>query len=102
MDIRTREAVINNKKVKVQVWDTGGQQRYRPILASCYRGALGVIIVFDVTNKISFHNIKQWMAEVEEFAENSNLPRIMVKYYIKQYSTISNSKETFSSYSNDF
>ena len=102
VDIRTREAVINNKKVKVQVWDTGGQQRYRPILASCYRGALGVIIVFDVTNKISFHNIKQWMAEVEEFAENSNLPRIMVKYYIKQYSTISNSKETFSSYSNDF
>ena len=78
VDIRTREAVINNKKVKVQVWDTGGQQRYRPILASCYRGALGVIIVFDVTNKISFHNIKQWMAEVEEFAENSNIPRILV------------------------
>ena len=107
VDIRTREAVINNKKVKVQVWDTGGQQRYRPILASCYRGALGVIIVFDVTNKISFHNIKQWMAEVEEFAENSNLPRIMVKCYIKQYcikqySTIINLKETFSSYSNDF
>ena len=78
VDIRTREAVINNKKVKVQVWDTGGQQRYRPILASCYRGALGVIIVFDVTNKISFRNIKQWMAEGEEFAENSNIPRILV------------------------
>ena len=35
-----------------QVWDTGGQQRYRPVLASCYRGALGVIIVFDVTNMV--------------------------------------------------
>ena len=36
----------------IQVWDTGGQQRYRPVLASCYRGALGVIIVFDVTNMV--------------------------------------------------
>ena len=79
VDIRTRETIINNKKVKVQVWDTGGQQRYRPILASCYRGALGVIIVFDVTNKMSFQNIKQWMVEVDEFATESNLPRILVK-----------------------
>ena len=79
VDIRTREDVINDKKVKIQVWDTGGQQRYRPILASCYRGALGVIIVFDVTNRMSFKNIKQWLVEVEEFAPDSNLPRILVR-----------------------
>ena len=79
VDIRTRETVINNKKVKVQVWDTGGQQRYRPILASCYRGALGVIIVFDVTNMVSFSNVKQWLDEGEEFATESNLPRILVQ-----------------------
>lgn len=78
VDVRTREDVINEKKVKIQVWDTGGQQRYRPILASCYRGALGVIIVFDVTNKMSFKNISQWLLEVEEFAPDSNLPRILV------------------------
>ena len=81
VDIRTRETVINNKKVKVQVWDTGGQQRYRPILARCYRGALGVIIVFDVTNMVSFSNVKQWLDEVEEFATESNLPRILVQRY---------------------
>jgi len=78
VDVRTREDVINDRKVKIQVWDTGGQQRYRPILASCYRGALGVIIVFDVTNKMSFKNISQWLLEVEEFAPDSNLPRILV------------------------
>ena len=78
VDIRTREDVINDKKVKIQVWDTGGQQRYRPILASCYRGALGVIIVFDVTNKMSFKNISQWLVEVEEFAPDCQLPRILV------------------------
>jgi len=78
VDIRSRETVINNKTVKIQVWDTGGQQRYRPVLASCYRGAIGVIIVFDVTNKISFKNIKQWMVEVEEFTTNSAIPKILV------------------------
>ncbi len=89
VDIRTREAVINNKKVKVQVWDTGGQQRYRPILASCYRGALGVIIVFDVTNKMSFNNVKQWLDEVDEFATESNLPRILVNFSFLFFVSIS-------------
>lgn len=60
------------------MWDTGGQQRYRPILASCYRGAIGVIIVFDVTNRMSFRNIKQWMVEVDEFSCDTTLPRILV------------------------
>ena len=86
VDVRTREDVINDRKVKIQVWDTGGQQRYRPILASCYRGALGVIIVFDVTNKMSFKNISQWLLEVEEFAPDSNLPRILVSYVSRESS----------------
>lgn len=78
VDIRSREMYVNNKRVKIQVWDTGGQQRYRPVLASCYRGALGVIIVFDVTNMISFKNIKQWLVEVEEFSTDSTIPRMLV------------------------
>jgi len=78
VDIRSRELKLHNKVVKVQVWDTGGQQRYRPVLASCYKGALGVILVFDVTNKVSFTNIKQWIVEVEEFSGQSNLPRLLV------------------------
>ena len=49
------------------MWDTGGQQRYRPVLSTCYRNAHGVIIVFDVTNEKSFANLKQWLVEVEEF-----------------------------------
>lgn len=78
VDIKSREITVKNKRVKIQVWDTGGQQRYRPVLASCYRGALGVIIVFDVTNKNSFNNIKQWIVEVEEFSCSSTIPRILV------------------------
>jgi len=78
VDIRSRELRVKNKLVKVQVWDTGGQQRYRPVLASCYKGALGVIMVFDVTNRVSFNNIKQWIVEVEEFSQSNNIPRILV------------------------
>jgi len=78
VDIRSREMSINNKRVKIQVWDTGGQQRYRPVLASCYRGALGVIIVFDVTNMVSFRNIQQWLLEVEEFSSSATIPRVLI------------------------
>ena len=52
----------------MQVWDTGGQQRYRPVLASCYRNAHGVIVVYDVTNAKSFANLAQWVKEVSEFS----------------------------------
>jgi len=78
VDIKTRSTTINKKTVKIQVWDTGGQQRYRPILASCYRNAVGVIIVYDVTNRKSFANIKQWVVEVDEFCAGSNITRILV------------------------
>merc|ERR1712112_215877 len=68
VDIRSREIDLHDRKVKIQVWDMAGHERYRPVLASCYRGAQGVIMVFDITNMISFVNIKQWILEVEEFS----------------------------------
>ena len=71
-----------------QVWDTGGQQRYRPVLSTCYRNAHGIIIVFDVTNAKSFANIPQWLLEVKEFSAaastsdgqnaTQNLPKLLI------------------------
>ena len=63
-----------------QVWDTGGQQRYRPVLASCYRNANGIIVVFDVTNAKSFANLAQWMKEVAEFTpeQGGHTPKLLV------------------------
>ncbi len=65
-----------------QVWDTGGQQRYRPVLSTCYRNAHGVILVFDLTSEKSFANLPQWVKEVEEFTPASGagaaVPRILV------------------------
>ncbi len=53
-----------DKIVKVQVWDTAGQERYRSITNAYYRGAEGILIVFDVTKKESFENIENWINEV--------------------------------------
>ena len=53
-----------DKIVKIQVWDTAGQERYRSITNAYYRGAEGVLIVFDLTNKESFKNIQKWINEV--------------------------------------
>ena len=56
-----------DKIVKVQVWDTAGQERYRSITNAYYRGAEGILIVFDLTNKESFKNIQNWINEVKVF-----------------------------------
>ena len=53
-----------DKIVKVQVWDTAGQERYRSITNAYYRGAEGILIVFDLTKKESFENIENWINEV--------------------------------------
>ena len=53
-----------DKIIKVQVWDTAGQERYRSITNAYYRGAEGILIVFDVTKKESFESIQNWINEV--------------------------------------
>ena len=65
VDFRFRSMEIDSHSIKLQIWDTAGQERYKTITNSYYRGAEGVIIVFDLTNKESFLNIKDWLAEAK-------------------------------------
>ena len=73
---------VYGRLVRLEIWDTGGQQRYRPVLSSCYRKAVGIIAVFDVTSKRSFTNLNQWMLEVDEFvsflAMKENTPKLLL------------------------
>jgi Ras-related protein Rab-2A len=59
----------DNKVVKLQCWDTAGQESFRSITRSYYRGAAGCLLVYDVTSKKSFINARSWLAEVREYAD---------------------------------
>ena len=58
-------------------WDTAGQERFRTITSSYYRGAHGIIVVFDVTEQESFNNVKQWLNEIDRYA-NENVNKLLV------------------------
>jgi len=59
----------DNKVVKLQCWDTAGQESFRAITRSYYRGAAGCLLVYDVTSRKSFINAQSWLAEVREYAD---------------------------------
>jgi len=69
--IRTIE--LDGKTIKLQIWDTAGQERFRTISSTYYRGAHGIIVVYDITNYDSFNNVKRWLTEIDKYArENVN------------------------------
>lgn len=68
VDFRFRTVKIENKTVKLQIWDTAGQERFRTITSAYYRGADGIIMVFDVTSLESFDHVNDWLKEVNRYA----------------------------------
>lgn len=77
VEFGTKTITIDDKKIKLQIWDTAGQEIFRSITRSYYRSSAGAILVFDLTNKISFQNIKRWLNDVKTYA-NENTCIILV------------------------
>ena len=77
VDFKIRTVEMDGKSIKLQIWDTAGQERFRTITSSYYRGAHGIIIVFDVTDVDSFHNCRQWMNEIDRYA-SEGVNRLLV------------------------
>uniref|UniRef100_A0A7S0LEA0 Uncharacterized protein n=1 Tax=Coccolithus braarudii TaxID=221442 RepID=A0A7S0LEA0_9EUKA len=73
IDFKIRTITLDDKKIKLQIWDTAGQERFRTISSTYYRGAHGIIVVYDITNQESFTNVKRWLTEIDKYArENVN------------------------------
>ncbi|GAA5939606.1 Rab family GTPase YPT1 [Sporobolomyces koalae] len=68
VDFKIRTIELEGKTVKLQIWDTAGQERFRTITSSYYRGAHGIIVVYDVTDADTFSNVKQWLQEIDRYA----------------------------------
>jgi Ras-related protein Rab-1A len=67
VDFKTKILLINDKKIKINIWDTAGQEKFRSLVTSYYRNSDIIIIVFDLTNNISFQNIDSWYSDITSY-----------------------------------
>ncbi|GMJ14452.1 ARABIDOPSIS RAB GTPASE HOMOLOG A2B, RAB GTPase homolog A2B, RAB GTPASE HOMOLOG A2B [Hibiscus trionum] len=77
VEFATRTLQVEGKTVKAQIWDTAGQERYRAITSAYYRGAVGALLVYDITKRQTFDNTVRWLKELREHA-GSNIAVIMM------------------------
>ena len=69
---------VRGKKIKLTIWDTAGQERFRTLTSAYYRGAQGVILVYDITRRDTFDNIREWLKEVDIFTTKENVIKVLV------------------------
>ena len=77
VELSTKNYIFDNNEVKVQIWDTAGQEKYRSITSSYYKGAQGCLLVYDITRKETFDNIDKWFSELKN-SSNSDITAILI------------------------
>lgn len=77
IDFKIKSILIGESKVKLQIWDTAGQERFRTITTAYYRGAMGILLVYDVSDETSFVNVRNWMRQIDQNAAE-NVNRILI------------------------
>ena len=68
---------MDGQKVKLQIWDTAGEERFKNIQASYYKGANGILVVYDITNRESFEHLNNWLIEIEKNG-NKNVYKLLI------------------------
>ncbi|KAL7598799.1 ras-related protein Rab2BV [Lactuca sativa] len=71
VEFATRTIEVDGKTIKAQIWDTAGQERYRAITSAYYRGAVGALLVYDITKRPTFGNLQRWLRELREHADGN-------------------------------
>ena len=77
IDFKIKSILIDDSKVKLQIWDTAGQERFRTITTAYYRGAMGILLVYDVSDEQSFVNVRNWMRQIDQNAAE-NVNRVLI------------------------
>jgi len=77
IDFKIKTIELDGKRIKLQIWDTAGQERFRTITTAYYRGAMGILLVYDVTDDQSFQNIRNWIRNIEQHAAD-NVDKVLI------------------------
>lgn len=77
VDFKIKNVDVNDKLVKLHIWDTAGQERFKTITATYYKGAHGIILVYDITDRQSFQDIENWLEEIQKHA-SPNVAKLLV------------------------
>lgn len=77
IDFKIKTVCLDNTVVKLQIWDTAGQERFRTITTSYFRGAQGILLVYDVCDRGSFENITNWIGQIEQHAD-INVTKVLI------------------------
>ena len=78
VDFQSKEIIINNTKIKLKIWDTTGQERFKTLTSQYYNGADGALLIFDVTSKLSFERINFWINELKEKKKLNELGLLLI------------------------
>ncbi|XVE76688.1 hypothetical protein DITRI_Ditri13aG0001600 [Diplodiscus trichospermus] len=71
VEFQTKTLLVDRKTIKAQIWDTAGQERYRAVTSAYYRGAVGAMLVYDITKRQSFDNVSRWLEELRGHADKN-------------------------------
>ncbi|CAN8202074.1 unnamed protein product [Coccothraustes coccothraustes] len=78
IDFKVKKMVVEGRAVQLAIWDTAGQERFRTVTPSYYRGAQGVVLVYDVTRKATFTGLGSWLNELEMYTTPSSTVTMLV------------------------
>ncbi|XP_017557969.1 ras-related protein Rab-18-B [Pygocentrus nattereri] len=78
VDFKVKTIAVDGNRAKLAIWDTAGQERFRTLTPSYYRGAQGVILVYDVTKRDSFTKLENWLNELETYCTRNDLVKMLV------------------------
>lgn len=78
IDFKTKNIIVDGVQVKLKIWDTAGQERFRNITNQYYKGADGIILVYDVTDRLSFEKIREWMNQIKQNTTENEIGLVLL------------------------